>query len=205
MSSKLEQFIKEHRSEFNDKRPSKNVWDEIEATLPAQNKKAKVISLGNVYKLMAAAAVVCIVLTSVYFVYIKEKNNAGTVAQQPVQQLNNISPEDKSQLNNEFKIIQTRQLELKAATADNPELYKAFLSDLQVLDSTYQMLQKQAATTPNRDVIIKAMMQNLKLQSELLYRQLMISNDFKQNNQPADEPVQKAGASTTNHQQQKII
>jgi hypothetical protein len=190
MSSKLEQFIKENRSEFNDERPSKNVWDEIEATLPAQNKKAKVIPLGNVYKLMAAAAVVCIVLTSVYFVYIKEKNNAGTVAQQ----LNNISPEDKSQLNNEFKIIQTRQQELKAATADNPELYKAFLSDLQVLDSTYQMLQKQAATTPNRDVIIKAMMQNLKLQSELLYRQLMISNELNKPEEPIKENKKETSA-----------
>lgn len=187
MSSKLEQFIKENRSEFNDERPSKNVWEEIEATLPAQSKKAKVVSLGNVYKLMAAAAVVCIVLTSVYFVYFKGKDNQANIAQQPEQQLNNISPEDKSQLNNEFKVIQTRQQELKAATADNPELYKAFLSDLQVLDSTYQMLQKQAASTPNRDVIIKAMMQNLKLQSELLYRQLMISNELNQRQEPSNQ------------------
>jgi uncharacterized protein (DUF2237 family) len=151
---------------------------------------------------MVAAAVVCIVLTSVYFVYVKGKDNQGIIAKQPEQQLNNISPEDKSLLNNEFKIIQTRQQELKAATADNPELYKAFLSDLQVLDSTYQMLQKQAATTPNRDVIIKAMMLNLKLQSELLYRQLMITNEIK--TRKKNEPVQKTGASTINYQQQKI-
>jgi hypothetical protein len=202
MSSKLEQFIKEHRSEFNDERPSKNVWDEIETTLPAQNKKAKVVSLGNVYKLMAAAAVVCIVLTSVYFVYFKEKTDKPAITQQPIQEM---SPEYKSQINREFEVIQTRQQELKAATADNPELYKAFLSDLQILDSTYQMLQKQAATTPNRDVIIKAMMQNLKLQSELLYRQLMISNDFKKNNEPVNEPVQKDGARANDQQQQKII
>lgn len=202
MSSKLEQFIKDNRSEFNDERPSNNVWDEIEATLP-QQQKAKVVALGNVYKLMAAAAVVCIVLTSVYFIYLKEKNNQGSVAQQPQQQINTIAPEYASQLKNEFNVIQTRQQELKEATASNPELYKAFLSDLQVLDSTYQMLQKQAISTPNRDVIIKAMLQNLKLQSELLYRQLMISNEINKPEEPSTE--KKKETSAVNIIQQQII
>lgn len=201
MNNKLEQFIKDNRSEFNVERPSKNVWDEIEATLP-QPKRAKVVALGHVYKLMAAAAVVCIVLTSVYFIYIKEKNTQGSIANQPQQQ-NPIAPEYASQLKNEFNVIQTRQQELKEATASNPELYKAFLSDLQVLDSTYQMLQKQAGSTPNRDVIIKAMLQNLKLQSELLYRQLMISNELNQKEEPVKE--NKKETSATGISQQQII
>lgn len=180
MSSKLEQFIKDNRSEFNDERPSSNVWDEIEATLP-QQQKAKVVALGNVYKLMAAAAVLCIVLTSVYFLYMR-KSDTQLVKNEPTQKeiLQYASPADASQMNNAFNAIQTRQEELKAATANNPELYKEFLSDIQVLDSTYKMLQKQAAQTPNRDVIIKAMIQNLQLQAELLYRQLMITNEIKQ-------------------------
>ena len=37
----------------------------------------------------------------------------------------------------------------------------------------------QAETSPNRDVIIKAMMQNLALKAELLARQLSIINEFK--------------------------
>lgn len=201
MNNKLEQFINDNRSAFNDERPSKNVWDEIEATLP-QPKKAKVVALGQVYKLMAAAAVVCIVLTSVYFIYIKEKNTQSSIANQPQQQ-NQIAPEYASQLNKEFDVIQTRQQELKEATASNPELYKAFLSDLQVLDSTYQMLQKQAGSTPNRDVIIKAMLQNLKLQSELLYRQLMISNELNQKEEPVKE--NKKETSATGISQQQII
>ncbi|MBX9784815.1 MAG: hypothetical protein K2X48_16115 [Chitinophagaceae bacterium] len=187
MSSKLEQFIKEHRSEFNDERPSKNVWDEIEATLP-QKKTARVVSINMMYKWVAAAAVVCIVLTSTYFVYLKRTDQS--VAQTSTKENNaapqNIAPEYASQINQQFKAIQTRQQELKAATADHPELYKEFLSDLQVLDSTYQMLQRQTAQTPNRDVIIKAMIQNLQLQAELLYRQLMITNEIKKDNTPGN-------------------
>jgi hypothetical protein len=186
MSSNLEKFIRENRDEFNDEFPSRNVWEEIEATLP-QQQKAKVVSLGNVCKLVAVAAVVCIVFTSVYFLYMR-KTDTLIVKAVPVQKeiLQYASPADADQMNNAFNAIQTRQEELKAATANNPELYKAFLSDLQVLDSTYKMLQKQAAQTPNRDVIIKAMLQNLQLQAELLYRQLIITNELKKETTPVN-------------------
>jgi hypothetical protein len=186
MASNLEKFIRENRDEFNDEFPSRNVWEEIEATLP-QQQKAKVVSLGNVCKLVAVAAVVCIVFTSVYFLYMR-KTDTLIVKAVPVQKeiLQYASPADADQMNNAFNAIQTRQEELKAATANNPELYKAFLSDLQVLDSTYKMLQKQAAQTPNRDVIIKAMLQNLQLQAELLYRQLIITNELKKETTPVN-------------------
>ncbi|MBS4065919.1 MAG: hypothetical protein KGZ74_15270 [Chitinophagaceae bacterium] len=188
MSNNLEQFIRENRSEFNDERPSRNVWDEIEAALPKAQPKAKVVSLGNVYKLMAAAAVVCILLTSAYFIYMRKDNvQTGTITQETKQDAIKLaSPADASQMNQVFNAIQTRQQELKEATAGNPELYSKFLDDLKVLDSTYTMLQKQAAQTPNRDVIIKAMIQNLQLQAELLYRQLMITNEIKKENTPVN-------------------
>jgi hypothetical protein len=188
MSNNLEQFIRENKSEFNDERPSPNVWDEIEAALPKAQPKAKVVSLGNVYKLMAAAAVVCILLTSAYFIYMRKDNvQTGTITQETKQDAIKLaSPADASQMNQVFNAIQTRQQELKEATAGNPELYSKFLDDLKVLDSTYTMLQKQAAQTPNRDVIIKAMIQNLQLQAELLYRQLMITNEIKKENTPVN-------------------
>ena len=49
------------------------------------------------------------------------------------------------------------------------------------------MLQKQALHTPNRDLIMKAMLQNLQLQAELLYRQLLITNELKQNKQQTND------------------
>ena len=78
---------------------------------------------------------------------------------------------------------------MKDATADRPELYKQFSNDLRVLDSSYRMLQTQAAQSPNRDVIMKAMIQNLQLQAELLYRQLLISNEIKNNKTQKNEKV----------------
>ena len=148
-------------------------------------------SLRDIYKFSAAAAVVCIVLTSVYFLYVRQQKNEmaaidpkGTTN---TAQLNGIAPEYAAEAKQVFNAIETRQEELKEATADNPELYKQFLDDLQLLDSTYNMLQKQAAHTPNKDVIMKAMLQNLQLQAELLYRQLMITNDIKKQTKQNNE------------------
>jgi predicted transcriptional regulator len=180
MSSNLEKFANRNRSEFDTEHPSADVWSKIEKTLPIK-KQAKVFSLKDIYKFSAAAAVLCIVLTSVYFLYIRQQKNetaqVETKANNP--ELKGIAPEYIAEAKQVFNAIETRQEELKEATADNPELYNQFLDDLKLLDSTYNMLQKQAAHTPNKDVIMKAMLQNLQLQAELLYRQLMITNDIK--------------------------
>ena len=187
MNSNLEKFVNRNRSEFDTEHPSADVWSKIEKTLPVK-KKSKVFSLRDIYKFSAAAAVVCIVLTSVYFLYIRQQKTETAQVETKTNNsdLNGIAPEYIAEAKQVFNAIETRQEELKEATADNPELYKQFLEDIQLLDSTYNMLQKQAAHTANKDVIMKAMLQNLQLQAELLYRQLLITNDInkqkKQNN-----------------------
>ncbi len=189
MSSNLEKFVNRNRSEFDTEHPSADVWSKIEKTLPIK-KEAKVFSLKDIYKFSAAAAVVCIVLTSVYFLYFRQQKNeltAATETKTNASELNGITPEYAAEAKQVFNAIETRQEELKEATADNPELYKQFLDDLKLLDSTYNMLQKQAAHTPNKDVIMKAMLQNLQLQAELLYRQLMITNDIKKQTKQNNE------------------
>ena len=190
MSSNLEKFVNRNRSEFDTEHPNADVWSKIEKTLPVK-KEAKVFSLKDIYKFSAAAAVLCIVLTSVYFLYVRQQKNELAVNDPKVTnntaQLSGITPEYAAEAKQVFNAIETRQEELKEATADNPELYKQFLDDLQLLDSTYNMLQKQAAHTPNKDVIMKAMLQNLQLQAELLYRQLMITNDIKKQTKQNNE------------------
>ncbi len=148
-----------------------------------QKKESRFFSIRDIYKWTAAAAILCIVLTSVYFLYVR-KQQSQTTAQQIKEKEDPGAryPEYKTEINYAFNVILARQQELKKATADNPELYQKFLADLQVLDSTYGILQKQASQTPNRDVILKAMIQNLQLQAELLYRQLIITNEIKKDN-----------------------
>ncbi len=80
--------------------------------------------------------------------------------------------------------VSALQARLLQETKAEPYLQQQFKGDLKVLEESYKMLQKQLAQTPNQDVIIKAMVQNLALQAELLKRQLTIVDQYKLNKKP---------------------
>ena len=185
MSTEFEKFVRKNRNDFDDAAPSDKVWKELEKTIPVK-KEAKRFTLMDIYKWSAAAAIFFIALTSVYFL-VRQKysheiltSKNGTEQNSPsLENLNNISFENAVEFKQASEAVENRQKELRAAIANNPELYKQFQQDLNILDSSYRLLRDQATLSVNRDVIIKAMIQNLQLQSELLGRQLMIINEFK--------------------------
>lgn len=93
--------------------------------------------------------------------------------------IKNLAPEFAPEAEAIYNSIAVKQEALKTIANTEPELYKQFAGDLATLDSSYRVLKTQAAASPNHDVLIKAMIQNLQLQAELLSRQLMIINQFK--------------------------
>jgi hypothetical protein len=204
MSNALEKFTQQHAGEFDSETPSSAVWDAVEQKL--LQRRQKMFSKMDVYKWSAAAAVFFVLLTSAWFLWIK-KTPATNPAIQPlvkaetlrtdntaneVLQKSVVPPAETAEENNQYsepqyavetaqiyRAIAVRQSRLMDATKDHPELYRQFIADLQVLDSTCTVLKKQLKSTPNRDIIIKAIMQSLRLQAELLGRQLSIINEFK--------------------------
>jgi hypothetical protein len=189
MNNNFERFIQQNRKDFDTEQPSENVWDKIEQTIPVK-KEAKRFSMNDIIKWSAAAAVLFIALTSVYFLYIKKYSHETQTAETGIdskpgsvkpEELEGIAPEYAVQFKRFNESIETQQEELKKATSDQPSLYKQFEEDLKVLDSSFIALKNQAEHTPNRDVLIKAMIQNLQLQAELLGRQLLIMKDIKGN------------------------
>jgi hypothetical protein len=197
MNNNLEKFIQKNRREFDTESPSDNVWDAIEKTVPAK-KEAKIFSMRDMLKWSAAAVVFFVALTAIYFIYIKKYSHDNSTAKNQEEiavktvtpdELSGIAPEHASEFKKIYNSIASSQEQLKNAAAGQPELYKQFLNDLAVLDSSYRSLRNQALVTPNRDVIIKAMMQNLQLQAELIYRQLTITNEIKQQKTKQNEKV----------------
>jgi len=183
MSDNIEKFIRKNRRDFDAESPSENLWSKIESTLP--RKHAKRFSLRDVYKWSAAAAIFFVLLTSAYFLLIRKNSHEDPQSKTEIVKggLDDArSYGDYAPLfTRAYQTIAEQQKQLRAVTAGNPELYKQFRADLGALDSSYQMLKKQAENSPNRDVIIQAMMQNLRLQAELLGRQLMISTELNNN------------------------
>ena len=185
MNSEFEKLFRQNRKDFDDANPSDRIWKQIEKSLPDQ-KREKQFTLRDIYKWSAAAAIFFILLTSVYFLFIRkypdsyrgENPTVKTESQTKPDDINSIAPEYAVEFNQVYQSVVNRQQELRAAVSGQPQLYQQFLQDINVLDSSYRMLKNQAAQTPNRDVIIKAMIQNLQLQAELLNRQMMIFNEF---------------------------
>ena len=185
MSSDLEKFIRKNRHSFDEAEPSNATWEKIGKSIPVK-KDAKRFRIKDIYKWSAAAAVLFVIITSAYFLFIKEYSHENPSTKtgnesEPYQfeNFNIISVEYAAEFKKASSAVEDRQKQLKAAIANAPDLYKKFQADLKMLDSTYKMLHEQANQSVNRDVIIKAMIQNLQLQSELLGRQLMIIQEFK--------------------------
>jgi len=187
MSNDFEKFIKKNRNDFDDASPSDKVWKEIEKTLPVK-KEAKRFTIRDMYKWTATAAIFFVAVTSAYFVFIKKEKYShenppvGTEKEKSpsrFENFNSVSMEFAAEFKEATEAVENRQKELRSAIANDPDLYRKFQGDLSTLDSTYRLLRDQANQSMNRDVIIKAMIDNLKLQSELLSRQLMIINEIK--------------------------
>ena len=189
MSSDLEKFIRKNRGEFDDADPSNKVWKDIERSLPIK-KEAKRFTIRDIYKWSAAAAIFFIALTSVYFLFIRKLPGSDGVEIPTVKtdqqtnpsrldNFNSISIEYATQFKQAEQAVEDRQKQLRTAIANDPALYHKFQQDLVTLDSSYRLLREQASQSINGDVIIKAMIQNLQLQSELLGRQLMIIHEYK--------------------------
>jgi hypothetical protein len=183
MKNDLEKFIRKNREDFDDDKPSGDVWKNIEKSLPVK-KQAKRFTITDIYKWSAAAAIFFIALTSIYFLFIRkyshEDSTVKTVPGKATPDLvSGMSLEFAAEFKEASEAVKTRQEELRSAIASDPELYRKFTADLNALDSSYKLLREQAGQTVNPDVIIKAMIENLQLQSELLGRQLMIIQEIK--------------------------
>ena len=66
-------------------------------------------------------------------------------------------------------------------------MYKQFLGDMNKLDSSYNTLKNELPVNPNREQLLEAMIQNLRLQTELLNQQLFIIKQIKQSKSKTNE------------------
>jgi hypothetical protein len=190
MSRKLKDFIDENRRAFDDDLPSASAWQQIEKSIGA-GKAVKRFAVQDIYKWSAAAAVFFIIATGVYFAVTKKGDNVNNTVKTVAPAVSNggnngdiskIAPEYAAEAKKIYQSIDEQQQQLKLLAKDQPELYSQFAQDLAALDSSYRVLKLQAIQTPSHEVLIKAMLQNLQLQAELLSKQLLIIHEFNNNN-----------------------
>lgn len=187
MSKELKKFIIENRREFDEDLPPDHAWARIEESIRA-SKTERRVPVRYIYKWTAAAAVFFIIATCFYFLVIRKNSDEKEIANKEIsttkERLNSgdfsrVDPMYAAEAKKIYQSIELQQKQLKAIANEQPELYSQFSEDLAALDSSYRVLKAQAIQTPNREVIIRAMLQNLQLQAGLLAKQLSILNEIK--------------------------
>lgn len=183
--SQLENFIRDHRSAFDGDEPSPRVWKDLQKQLqetPAPVKKnsgGSVVTM-RILKWSAAAAILLLAGLGVYYLIGPSKSTGTAGVKSSEDLLQKINPTYAKEVYHFTQLIELKQSELKQIEKDDPELYQQFLGDIQQLDSSYNNLKKELPSNPNREQLLEAMIENLKMQTELLNQQLQVIQQIKQ-------------------------
>jgi hypothetical protein len=173
MNTKIEDFIKDNKKEFDTDGPSANLWGKIEQELDKKNKKKKI----NIQLWMSIAASMIVLLSITLISVYPIKKNKLSIA--------DVNPAYASKQVKFVSLIEEKRDSLQIFAEMNPDLYRKFSSDLQTLSIAYEGLRKQLPSSPNQQLIVKAMVKNLEMQLQLVSQQLSIItevNQFKKEN-----------------------
>jgi hypothetical protein len=171
---RLEEFVKANREEFDDIVPSPELWSRIERELPLQfahqKKNERSFSLGFVLRVAASV----IVVMGVSFVIYMRSSNKSEV------NYASINPVYAQQQTRYVTLIANKRTELKTISQSDPELYKEFSAETAKMDSVYRKLNNDLVTSPNPELVLRAMIRNLEIQTEVLNQQLNVIEQYNQ-------------------------
>jgi hypothetical protein len=178
MSKRLEDIIRNNKVEFDELEPRAGLWDKIEAGLfPEETvvelpkkREAKTFTLGFVLRVAA----IVIMVMGISFVLFMKSQKSGTVDYAA------INPEFAKQRVQYASMVESKRSELKTLTKTNPELYKEFSAEIAKMDATYKKLNHDLATSPNQERVLRAMIRNLQIQTEVLNQQLNVIEQFNE-------------------------
>lgn len=200
MSNRLENFIRDNREQFDLDEPNPQVWKKVQQNLSPAPKKGKVSAM-VILRWSAAAAIIILAGLGTWSLLNKNNSTGGpTVTTGPSSNaastapddiLNEINPTYAKEVYHFTQLIELKQSELKQLEKENPDLYKQFITDINKLDSSYNALKKDLPANPNREQLLAAMIQNLRLQTELLNQQLQIIQQINQSKQKSHESSSK--------------
>src|SRR5688572_21123749 len=172
MSSPLEKFMRDNREQFDSEEPRPQVWASLEKQLAPADKKGKVLAMKFLRLGVAAAVLVLAGIGVFYLAFDKKGVDPPVIATTPSgttpavtedKMLEEINPTYAKEVYHFTQLIELKQTELKQIEKDNPELYKQFITDINKLDSSYYTLKNELPATPNREQLLEAMIQNLRL------------------------------------------
>ena len=176
LMDKLEKFIRENRSSFDDKEPSAGLWHKIDSDLDKM--EGKEASIGS-YMWKAAA----IILFAVVIGLLVDRNIVGN------SELAYVMTSESGDSDITFtevedyyiQVINEKQELIAKFIAETPTIDKSLLGEIDQLDSTYQVL-KNNLREVNNDKILDALVINLQMRIDILNRQLSVLERLQNSN-----------------------
>jgi hypothetical protein len=179
----LEQFIQNNREAFDNCEAPAGLWDKIDSSLgkeiiqnPEPDEiiiKFKKSSISKL-KIWAIAASVLLVTGYLSVFYL---NNKSDSTEQIVAE---VAPQYGDKMVQYTSLIETKREEIKQIETHDPVMYQEFATEIEKLNQDYQNLQTELSQTPNQEDLVKAMVQNLQVQLDILNRQLKIIEKVKE-------------------------
>jgi len=167
--SKLEQFIKNNRREFDSFEPRPDLWQDIDKRLRQEEKTVRPLWFRT--PVMRYAAAILIMIVAGYGVF-QLGRSSGQQERLNEQNLARINPElaqaeayYTSLISEEKSLLDPREVERLGLKDD-------FNEDLITLDSAYCQLKKQLIVVPNKEPIVAAMIKNLQIRVEIIRQQI---------------------------------
>lgn len=179
----LEQFIQNNREAFDNCKAPAGLWDKIDKLIGEEiihsseaNEVVFKFKKSSISKLkmwaIAASMVLLIGYTSIFYLNNKSDSTEQIVA--------DVAPQYGDKMVQYTSLIEIKREEIKQIETNDPVMYKEFATEIEKLNQDYQNLQTELSQTPNQEDLVKAMVQNLQVQLDILNRQLMIMERVKQ-------------------------
>ncbi|MCU0451352.1 MAG: hypothetical protein MUC97_16180 [Bernardetiaceae bacterium] len=171
---KLEEFIQQHRAEFDEHEPSDQLWQKLATQLDAAPPKltarpgGRQVPITRVWQMAAAFALLLMATVLLQYYWLRP---ASQQAGLPTNQLEQIAPELIEAEQFYTQQVQLKRAELLSAGAPGLGLDKDVDQELGRLDAAYQELKQDLYRTGNQEVVDR-MIQNLQFRTDLLNRQL---------------------------------
>jgi hypothetical protein len=183
---RLERFVRDNREAFDSEIPSEAFWDKIESKLgpelpPGSNDMPNTgWGILNSRKIIwfdwRMVGMLFIGLGLGYLFFLNAEYGFFRDPQMAI-----TAPSYAKEFTRYNSLIEEKRNDLFRLANENPEIYEDFSSELEQLEQNYNRLRKELPKTPNQDELIKAMIQNLQWQIDILNQQLKIINRINGN------------------------
>lgn len=178
----IEKFISENRKAFDNELPPDRIWENITAVFEGEDllkKRERSLRLRTIISMAAMFVLVC---SAAFLLYKARTSNRLDYSQ--------IDPILAKQQVEYASLINEKRDALSNMATKNPQLYQEFTQVIDKMQRNYKQLKTELDQSPNKELTLEAMINNLKMQIEVLNQQLEILNYIhQQENKSSHEQV----------------